>query len=167
MAAEGAARGLYPRLRETAAARRAEGCDLRHAADPAHPDVDDLDRARLEDMPVLDPVQLAEAEQNLAQRSRVERIVGKWDTQLVALSDIAQIARALEPRIGGGNPVGRQLPRQLHLHRDEVAIQPVETDRVAGLKYEADGGVFEVGRQEADPRGHPGVGLHDDFGDAE
>ena len=80
-------------------------------------------------MPVLGPVQLAEAREDLRERSLVESAVGKRDAQLVALSDIAQIARALEDGIVGGHPVGGELARQLVLHRREIGVEPVEIDR--------------------------------------
>jgi len=101
-------------------------------------------------MPVLGAVQLGEAGEDLHERSLVQFPLGKWDAQLVTLSDIAQIARALEHSSIRGDPVGGELAREFTLHRRKVGVEPVQIDRVASLEFGANRVVFEVGGQQPD-----------------
>lgn len=64
--------------------------DLWQAGDAGDADVDDLDRARLEDIAIFGAVQISEPSENLFERRLVQSPVGKRDAQLVTLTDIAQ-----------------------------------------------------------------------------
>jgi hypothetical protein len=75
--AEDAARGLDEGLGEIRAAGWPWRRDLCHATDAGDPDIDDLDRARLEHMPVLGPVQTGKARENLRERNLVQFPFGK------------------------------------------------------------------------------------------
>jgi antitoxin VapB len=48
------------------------------------------------------------------------------------LSDIAQVARALEEDIIGGDPISGELAREIMLHRREIVVEPVQIDCLAG-----------------------------------
>jgi len=164
---ERATRVLDQRFDDAAAALWPRRCDLRHVANAGDADIDDLDRACLEYMPVLGSVQLGEAREDLRERSLVQFPVGKGDAQLVTLSDIPQIARALEYGIVGGDSIGDELARELTLHRRKIGIEPVEIDCVSGLEFGANRVVFEVGSHQPDRRGDAGIGRHNDLGDPE
>ena len=113
--AENALAGPDPRLRQCRTFRRGELVELRHVADPDHPDVDDLDRVGGEGMPVFALVRLVKARPDVLKFGLADDAARKRYLELVALADITQIAVAYERHAGGLQMIGRELLAQLQL----------------------------------------------------
>ena len=85
----------------------------------------------------------------------------KVDAQLVALTDVAQVAAAHEPDVRGIDAVGPELVRQLRLHRRQIGIQPREIDFAAHLELGTYGVVLEIRGEQAHRGGDARVAGHD------
>src|ERR1700677_3314319 len=86
---EQATTGTNRRLFERPAFGGVRSAQLRHDADAADADVDDLDRARLEAMTIFSLMRRMKGAPDLRQPSSVDRTVRQSDLQLVALADVA------------------------------------------------------------------------------
>ena len=118
-------------------------------------------------MTVFGPMQRRKACKDPIEGGLVQMAVGERYPKFVPLSDIPQIARALEYSICRSDPVDIELMRELAMHCGEIGVEPFEVDAVPGLKFGANRIVFEVRGQQAHCRSDAGIGRYDDLGNAE